>query len=351
MALDCAGDGVQISRVRAAAVPAAASGAHFGVSHTYAVRVAALHEASTPRIRCRSGTSAVAFDWPTRGAQRNGTRLLLLSDTQSDSALVRQLVAHALAAGGAAGAPRAVLFGGDATQNNKPLQLARFAAALAPAQLPVVFANGNHDISFRRGDRLSAALLRGEGAGEHERLMRVVNFGRVSVLVLDANEKLMSVAVSATERRAFNASLLAHTSSAEWTDACFRVVLCHIPQRIEYWEPRAWNRGGEWKASDIVANLLRPLADQVDIVVSGHAHMYAYRRTSAHEFTIGGGGGELESERVVPEDRTQFSFVRLVHHYVDMRLVSPCIIDWRAVGLDGERFFHQLRIPSKRCCV
>ena len=225
----------------------------------------------------------------------------------------------------------------------------------------------NHDFTLSTGGKVADLVFAGAPASDaNRRWTQTVTAGKLAILTVDAQRLLRQVRHSQVLAHALQLEL--ETRVREWArdGACFRVVVCHVPNRVEWWEPGTWFGRNEKEEPDAVARLLAPLRRHADVFVGGHAHMYAYRKVAGasgrvvHEFTIGGGGGGLETERVVPRNASQLAFVRREHHFALLSAgARPCALDWRAVGVGGsQKYFHQTRIlagaadsvENENCC-
>jgi hypothetical protein len=89
-------------------------------------------------------------------------------------------------------------------------------------------------------------------------------------------------------------------SSPESKAAVFRVVLLHVPPFVTHWDKAAW-ANGDGTASEGIRRHWVPLFERhhVDLVISGHSHIYQRGMLNKVMYTIiGGGGGALETEQV-----------------------------------------------------
>jgi len=102
----------------------------------------------------------------------------------------------------------------------------------------------------------------------------------------------------------------------------YNIILCHIPPFIEYWEKEAWHKGEkDW--NKFIRDDYVPLFEKyhVDMVISGHSHIYQRgERNGVSYLIIGGGGGNLEVPEEQVEDYNIFQSTKFVHHYLTMEL-------------------------------
>lgn len=122
--------------------------------------------------------------------------------------------------------------------------------------------------------------------------------------------------------------------SEEFQSASFRIVFVHIAPFIELWDPKAW-KSGESQWGNFVRRNWVPLFEKyhVDLVVSGHEHAYQRgERNGVVYAIIGGGGGELDTQRV--EDWGFYKVTKSVHHFVVLDL-GPTELGWTAWGVGG----------------
>jgi predicted phosphodiesterase len=125
----------------------------------------------------------------------------------------------------------------------------------------------------------------------------------------------------------------------------FKVVVCHIPPFIEYWDPEPWSQGENlWGA--FIRERYVPLFRKynVDLVISGHQHNYQRGMNGSVTYAIiGGAGGTLERDRVA--DWEMYNVTRNQHHYVVVDIYSQVLL-WQAFGMDG-RVIDALAIQRK----
>jgi hypothetical protein len=97
------------------------------------------------------------------------------------------------------------------------------------------------------------------------------------------------------------------------------VVLVHVAPFIEFWEKGAWDTKGEKEWGRFVRELYAPSFAKygVDMVISGHSHIYQRGTHDGIVYLItGGGGGNLER---YPQGRVEnyhfYEVSKAVHHY------------------------------------
>lgn len=277
---------------------------------------------------------------------RGDVSFLIYSDAQWDMDMFRRLLslgAHRLAA------PAAIVYGGDATQHAQPMQWARFISAVDEqgSFAPLVLARGNHD------SPAVSPFNRAVFGAARDAHVTSVSVGGAHLVVVDADwvlRQLAFVAPTDSASVAFFAELDAALASPAWRAAPFRIVVCHVPTVIEWWEPVAWFVRNEQREPSDIARLLWPRWRDagVDVIVGGHSHMYSHRVLEphgVHEFIVGGAGGALERLRVANASTALFE--RLVHHYVAVE-VRGCTLHWEARDAADEPL-ETLALASRRC--
>ncbi len=182
---------------------------------------------------------------------------------------------------------------------------------------PMLLVHGNHD-TWAKGSKRSKYLSfpadtyktysETNSYEPSNHYYHAVSFGPIRWIVIDSNEE--------TDAQA--QWLEAELSRQATQKAPFRIVLCHIPPFIEYWNPRSW-AAGESSWPIYVRNRLQPLFEKyrVDLVLSGHQHNYQRGlHNGVNYITSGGAGGPLDSDRV--EEHFVFKTTLLEHHYLMM---------------------------------
>lgn len=128
----------------------------------------------------------------------------------------------------------------------------------------------------------------------------------------------------------------------EGTAPSFTIVMVHIAPFIEFWDPKTWvkkeeRRWGEWVRVDWV-----PLFEKykVDLVISGHSHVYQRGERNGVMYAIlGGGGGALDKKRV--ENWKMYKVTSHEHHFVWVDL-SAGKLSWTAYDLSNNPIDHVL---------
>lgn len=219
-------------------------------------------------------------------------RLAWISDSQSGAATFRHLLSHI------AQLPvpvHGLLHGGDTVQSSEdrreaheyffaPLAQLMSAATTDAHVVPTFLARGNHDSPQR------LAILTG---GSSNYVLRYGSTLRIIVMDSDAVDD-EQVAWLSAELGADRCSAAGNARSAVFT-----IAVMHIPPYAEWWEPTAWRDGGESHWGDPVRDRILPLlrACGVDMVVSGHSHIYQRGQQAPGQPLLvisGGGGGSLE---------------------------------------------------------
>ena len=207
-------------------------------------------------------------------------------------------------------------------------------------RIPWIVARGNHDIINKqrvfpnRGNGTSgpAPIFVNDRAfsngGMH---FFSITVSSIRFVVLDTN-------VNSREQREF---LESEFQSSEFLTAAFRVVLCHIPPFLEYWNPGAWFEGGESAWGAFVKWEWNPMfrRAKVDVVISGHSHIYQRGKSDGVQYIISGGGGalleELQNNRV--DDYGFYTVTKQVNHFLEMTFQSSrCQLEFRAINLNGK---------------
>jgi hypothetical protein len=171
--------------------------------------------------------------------------------------------------------------------------------------------------------------------------------------------------------------------------AIFTVVVVHIAPFVEYWEPNAWEKGGEKHWGEDIRFMYVPLFDMysVDLVLSGHSHIYQRgnnapklgategggkrpefskrqgkdRKKHSTTYVIGGGGGaELETEGINHvEDYDFYHVTKFEFHYLRIDVVgckerqdkdavhSDCRMEIQATNPLTEKMIDQFTLHSQ----
>eukprot|EP00938_MAST-03A_sp_MAST-3A-sp1_P004254 g4254.t1 len=116
-------------------------------------------------------------------------------------------------------------------------------------------------------------------------------------------------------------------SSSDWINAKYRVVLTHIPPFIEYWNPKTWKKG-ENRWGYFNREVFVPILERagMDIMFSGHSHVYQRGKRGSSAYVVAGGGGATlekvgeNSARV--EDWNMYDKTYFGHHYTILSVVQ-----------------------------
>jgi hypothetical protein len=120
-----------------------------------------------------------------------------------------------------------------------------------------------------------------------------ISSGPIRLIVLNTN-------LPALPSSPQTAWLTEELSSPESKAAMFRVIVLHVPPFVTHWDKAAW-ANGDGTASEGIRRHWVPLFERhhVDLVISGHSHIYQRGMLNKVMYTIiGGGGGALETEQV-----------------------------------------------------
>lgn len=180
-------------------------------------------------------------------------------------------------------------------------------------EIPIVVSRGNHDgnhpyaFSYINNPSPSSswfAFSMSDLSGSDNSSTRIV--------VLDSNWELgEELAV----RHAQTEWLRHELSSENAQNAACLVVLLHIGPFIEYWEKHVYaEENSVW--GDYIRSHWVPLFEKykVDLVVSGHSHVYQRgERNGVTYIILGGGGGTLDQEKAA--DLQIFKKTEIAHHY------------------------------------
>lgn len=211
-------------------------------------------------------------------------RIAVLGDTHSTDGVHARIVADMLAA-----APDLALHTGDVSlnpgENGGPAEFFRVEAPLLKS-VPIVAARGNHDDSV---SRFVDAFVQPLGAGDAS--WYTERFGNVAVVVLDTNE---SVSASGAQGR-WLAQTLGTLAADPGVDFTFVVM---------HWGP--YDSGSGHGSNLDVRTELVPLFERygVDVVFSGHDHIFERSTVHGVRYVVtgggGGGGGKHGRKRHVP---------------------------------------------------
>ena len=302
----------------------------------------------TPLVRSYVSTSSQSQPQPQRQRQetKDGTTMYVISDVQSGASIFRSAL-EKMVVDEETDPGDVLVHVGDAVQNvNHSKEW--YAYMFGPLEeeghmsqrVPLIFARGNHDHDNWRGNRnLHPLGLYTTGTHYMDYIV-----GDIYVVVLDSN-----IASNEKQLLWFESKMV----SKRRQQSKFTVVIVHIAPFVEYWEPDAWNIKGEKHWGENIRYNYVPLFDahHVDLVLSGHSHIYQ-RGNQAPQFNkkniqgdalwtprapkkqqqqqksttyviCGGGGGELEKptvNRVV--DYQFYTVTKFEFHYLKLRTRS-----------------------------
>jgi predicted phosphodiesterase len=174
---------------------------------------------------------------------------------------------------------------------------------------PVVFARGNHD-----GEH---ALAYAYSALPGNEAWYAFDYGNTRFIFLDSE----TPTAATPEQYQW---LQAELARPETQRAAFRVVCFHRPPWVNLWN------GGGYTGELFVRNDWVPLfrSNNVDVVISGHAHNYNRGTTNGVTYIIsGGGGGTLDVERVARWPLYSVEYSR--YHYGLMEINQGTML-WQA---------------------
>jgi len=236
-------------------------------------------------------------------------RVALISDSQSSTATFLGLL-HLLAGT----RPQKVIMIGDFVQHaGIPQFQHQFFDPLTVGHLgstiPLALTYGNHD---ENSWRLRQYL------GDDQKFY---SFRMAATCFLVLDSRLYSQAQTDW--------LVDQLQTKECMEAPFRIVLVHIAPFIEFWDPQSW-ASGEKNWGNYVRESWVPVFEkyEVDLVISGHEH--GYQRGVRNDVTyaiIGGGGGELDYERV--ENWGFYTVTQHAHHYILLEFTFS-VLQWEA---------------------
>lgn len=183
--------------------------------------------------------------------------------------------------------------------------------------VPLVLAHGNHDYN---ADRLNPYFIGKKRSDDWFSF----SIGVTRLIILDSN-------TDDSEQEKFLRNELASSNQFK-----FVVVVVHIAPFMEFWDPRAWNQGGEKHWGEFVRVKYVPLFEKykVSFVVSGHQHNYQRGKKNGVIYAIaGGGGGELDDKRV-ENWQGMYSVKKIVHHYGILKIWKKKM-EWSAYDIDN----------------
>jgi predicted phosphodiesterase len=191
------------------------------------------------------------------------------------------------------------------------------AALLYRPAPPLLLVRGNHDDDTRLASYMGALSLSAsaEAPTRRHKFYYATTVGDVRVIVLDsADESAEQVSWLSTQLA------MASRVSQPARRVNFIVAVVHVPPFIEYWDPVAWSKAGESHWPDHVRTAFVPLfaAGGVDVVLSGHSHLYQRGAAGNVTYVISGGGGgslEVAGEAGQVQSLGMYAVTRLAHHW------------------------------------
>lgn len=194
--------------------------------------------------------------------------------------------------------------------------------------IPVAFAPGNHD----DGDDLALWDL-------HIAQPHCYGFRHAGVyfLVLNTDDPMPGGGNETCLDKA--------KADPQFTAADLRVVLFHEPPRIEYWADY-YETGTAW-----VRETLEPVLDaaHVDVVFTGHNHLYMYGppdlTSGVTWVTTGGGGGSIEPTFPRWKDWPEITVVIFRHHFLHLT-VNGKVMHGMAIADTGE-ILHEFEVIGR----
>jgi predicted phosphodiesterase len=172
----------------------------------------------------------------------------------------------------------------------------------------IALVRGNHDSYHRYLD------LFGSVSGRVGTYYATMIKNQLMLIVLDSNSP--SIDIQRTWLFNLCMGIQREKRNVDWKKPI--LVFIHVPPFVEYWDPNAWTKNREHLESEIVRRDFLPiLVDicQVNVVVSAHSHIYQrgrYKNTTM--LIVGGGGGQLETEKVA-NWTSIYSVTLMQHHY------------------------------------
>ncbi len=181
------------------------------------------------------------------------------------------------------------------------------------AQIPWLPARGNHDA---RSPQALAMLPNSNEVGA----WNATTIGGIRFVVIDTTDDFST---GSPQGKWLDAEL----TSLEWTTARFRVASFHHLPWTNFWSTSGYT--GETSVRRELMPIL--LEASPDVVITGHAHLYEHGVLKnslggeTHIFTIGGGGGALDTERVANWPHILRS--ESVHHVVTFEAIRESAPD------------------------
>jgi predicted phosphodiesterase len=283
-------------------------------------------------VRAFSVFALLSFGLAAAPPAGEGTfRIAVLGDTHSTDGVHARIVADMRAA-----APDLVLHTGDVSlkpgENGGAAEFFRVEAPLLKS-VPIVAARGNHDGSV---SRFVDTFVRPRGAGDTS--WYIARFGNVAVVVLDTNE---SVSASGPQGLWLERTLAALAAEP---DVAFRFVVMH-------WGP--FDSGSGHGSNLDVRTELVPLFERygVDIVFSGHDHIFERSTIHGVRYVVtgggGGGGGKYGRKRHVPMGASFTEASAAVPHFCLLEVAGRAL-RFTAREAETGRLLDEFRIETRR---
>lgn len=195
--------------------------------------------------------------------------------------------------------------------------------SLLAAEVPFAVAGGNHE-RYSDADASWFDHFYAQPGDEH---CFSLCAGEIFFLIIDSN---LDFDPGSSQGECIATTL----SSAAFASSRFQVALFHHPPRIEYWAGTCYTGSSE------VRDVLQPQLEAagVDLVLNGHAHLYAYAPPvdplGTTWVTTGGGGGALEGDGDFCREWEEITFTELQHHFVALEAIGDTL-SVTAIDLNG----------------
>jgi predicted phosphodiesterase len=226
--------------------------------------------------------------------------------------------------------PNLIIHLGDAVQDAyikrewhsyffSPLQRLPFAS-----QIPLLLTQGNHDVipspffdfpTHNNGKKESADNTLNKNRYKHTYFSLSVG-NAIRFVVLNSN----------IDDKGQDEFMLREFQSSEFQSASYRIVICHIAPFIEFWEPNAWFKKKEKDWGNYVRTKWVPIFEgyRVNVVISGHSHIYQRGRKNNIMYIISGGAGamleDINTHRV--EDHKFYEVTIAKHHLLKLKVIG-----------------------------
>jgi 3',5'-cyclic AMP phosphodiesterase CpdA len=289
--------------------------------------ITGLQRATRYVYRVRSGDAVTpVYSFRTAPERETPFAVAWWGDNHHGTNILRTHVANLLAHG-----PDFIAVAGDMVNNGnvmfewhdywfKPLEHLNCAQTI-----PVIFARGNHD-----GEH---ALAYAYSALPNNEAWFAFDYGNTRFIFLDSE-------VTTADSPQQLAWLKQELARPEARRAMFRVVCFHRPPWVNLWN------GGGYTGEFFVRNDWVPLfeTNNVDIVISGHAHNYNRGASNGVTYVIsGGGGGVLDVERVANWPLFTVEYSR---YHFDLMEVDNDVLTWQTYD-NNNQLIDQFTLRSK----